>query len=466
MTSLLSSISGKFSTSLVLGTLFPVTIFVILFRLIVVPLIPNPPELPALSALVASDDKWELVILSIVILVVSGLLFNLNVPHTRFYEGYSWLDTWIGNWKKERYQRQLDALNAQLEGTTPLLDDLEGQLEQRKQELIQAGRLPPPPGAPPDPDLVRLEKRIEAVGAAEDEAIRKTRKGFPKRESILPTELGNVIRSFENYPQWQYGMSAITLWPRLLAAIDKEYAAGIEDVKASFDFMLNSATLAAVTALSSFAAGLVYFSGLSTAQARAQWALETLALAIISWWFYKQSIGRAVAWGDMVRAAFDLYRVQLLKQLGYTQTVKTVKEERKLWGDISRRLIYGDPPDGAAALPGYAADESKTPATFAVSEPKLALEIIRGVTPRGAGGNLNVSIQVRNADESGRETRKLVLTDTVPDGYEYQWNSATVNHGRLEVEGINPYSFRLSEPLRPGRPLELTYGIVPRGKDA
>ena len=40
-------------------------------------------------------------------------------------------------------------------------------------------------------------------------------------------------------------------------------------------------------------------------------------------------------------SAFDLYRLDLLRQLGYMRLPATSTEERPLWEDISRRLVFG-----------------------------------------------------------------------------------------------------------------------------
>ena len=69
---------------------------------------------------------------------------------------------------------------------------------------------------------------------------------FPRNaEEILPTRLGNTIHAFEDYPDTRYGMDAVELWPRLVAKVDKEYRAVLDDAKASFDFMINSSVLSA-----------------------------------------------------------------------------------------------------------------------------------------------------------------------------------------------------------------------------
>ena len=41
-------------------------------------------------------------------------------------------------------------------------------------------------------------------------------------EAISPTQLGNILSSYESYPKSRYGMNAIFYWPRLWLSLDSE----------------------------------------------------------------------------------------------------------------------------------------------------------------------------------------------------------------------------------------------------
>jgi hypothetical protein len=167
---------------------------------------------------------------------------------------------------------------------------------------------------------------------------------------VLPTRLGNVVRSFEEYPRWQDGMSAIPLWPRLVAVIDKEYDARIEDAKSSLDFMLNCSLLSALLA------GILAVTGL-LAPGRVhlgEWLAQVVVLGTAAYVFYTGSVSSAHAWGAQMRGAFDLYRGDLLAKLGYGWKPATRDEEREIWMSISRQVIFGDPPLGLGAPLPYA----------------------------------------------------------------------------------------------------------------
>src|SRR5438128_628746 len=88
MTGLISAISGQFSKSLFLGAFFPTVVFLVAGYLLIGPLMPGPP--PLQDALPQIDAQWQLIVWSFLAVVLSGMLFNLNGPIIRLYEGYPW----------------------------------------------------------------------------------------------------------------------------------------------------------------------------------------------------------------------------------------------------------------------------------------------------------------------------------------------------------------------------------------
>lgn len=418
MTGALSAVSKQFTKSLVLGTFLPTAVFVIVSLVLLDWL--SPRALPLFKPLEALGTGWRITVILLVTLVLSGLLYNLNIPILRLYEGYPWRNGWIGKKLIKRHQIRLDALKARRQAFRRVI-----------REKVS------------EESITRFEAWRTIVG------LQVSNRYATQSSLVLPTHLGNVLRSFETYPDRQYGMSSITLWPRLVAKIDKSYAAAIDEAKSSFDFMLNSSVLSGALALTLLVVGL--FQPVSPNLG--VWLLEILVLMILWQLFYRGSIGRAAAWGDTVKGAFDLYRWDLLKQLGYGRVPATVADERALWSTISRHLIYGYP---RTVEPAKYAPAS----TFAHGEPLNSdLEVGRGVGKPDADGTIAVTISVRNAGV--RPADSLVITDALPEDYYYVWGSASVERHDVRFSGTNPYHFYLEDcTLSPGDVLLLTYLVV------
>jgi hypothetical protein len=111
MTSILSSVSAQFGKALILGTVLPVSIFVSAGLLLAQMSLGG-----SLQDLLTNLEKgWQVLTLPFVAIVISVLLFNLNVPLTRLYEGNPWKGSWLGRRCTAAHQRQLDALGARLD---------------------------------------------------------------------------------------------------------------------------------------------------------------------------------------------------------------------------------------------------------------------------------------------------------------------------------------------------------------
>jgi uncharacterized repeat protein (TIGR01451 family) len=430
MTDILSTISGQFSKSLILGAFLPAAIFVVLGVIFVVPLFPV--DSPLLTSLQVLDTQSKLLTILFLTIVLSCLLHNLNIPIIRLYEGYPWKDSWIGQRCTRRYQAKFDAVQARWRGMRTLVYALRAQ-------------------NPSDRRSPAIEAEWGRIGRIVDTEFP------PYRRMLLPTRVGNVIRSFESYSYRQYGIEAITLWTRLIAKIDKDYAAATDDAKTSFDFTLNSSVLSMILGAAILIVGLCCPSALSLPSLWVRWLFEVIGFGVLAYSFYLCSIPRASAWGAMVKGAFDLYRWDLLEQLGYKRVPVTMKEERALWDDISLQMMYGDSPK--VRMAEYAAMH-----TLARGEPYVVdLEIGRGISVPAGDRVVTVTLCVKNVDAQGRTAMNVVVTDTLPDGFDYEWNSACVDNSNVPVVGVNPYQFNIGN-LNPGKEVTLTYRMIFRKK--
>ena len=153
-------------------------------------------------------------------------------------------------------------------------------------------------------------------------------------EYIMPTRLGNIIKSAELYPgdEGRYGMDAVFFWPRLYQVIPDEARSSLDEARTSLALMLNISSLALLLSAGTFAA-------LAVAAVRpgaAFWAAAACGLAI-AWLAYRSTLGAARVYGELVRSMYDLYRGDLLAKLGFALP-KTLAEERTLWQNLSQQM--------------------------------------------------------------------------------------------------------------------------------
>lgn len=391
LTGIFSALSGQFTKYLIVGTFLPVLVFVVTAMVILSPLLP---EWSTLAAVLGSLDKqWVAILVTFVTVLLTGVLYNLNIPIIRFYEGYPWQYSWAGQFLISRRKREFNGL------TTARAD-------------LRLARI----------SLQEIDREnpiIEGLQSEQDRIARTVLANFPQEERlILPTRLGNATRSFEDYSRQQYGLDAIFLWPRIIAVANKDYLAAVDDAKSSVDFFLNCSVLSAFLGASIMAAGLASKKPFAADSDLMIWIGELVCLCFIAWLTYLGAINRVVAWGGQVKGVFDLYRWDLLKQLGYAQKPTSRIEERKLWQEISQQVFYGDPKEGT---PWPYADErqvvSGTPAD-------AKLEVASGTSDMLFQKAVKVHYRIRNVDPEMRTVNDLSLMLDVPGAWSLKWNSA------------------------------------------
>jgi hypothetical protein len=416
MTSLLTSISGQFGKAIFLGTLFPVLVVAILNDLITIPLLSFGPALQAqLSRIAIGEDKWGTIFLVFVVVVLTGFLYNLNIPIIRLYEGYPWKNSclgWLWTYRKKRRFKHVRPLRLSL--------------RYLRRQL--------PVTVPPNPLAGELQSQQTALA-------RYINGELPDREDLLlPTRFGNVIRCFERYPEVAYSIDAITLWPRLVAKIEPGFASTIDEAKTSVDFMVNSSFLCTMSGLAVVLIGAFARTPLSLAWfTYFGWRSALfLGLAVM---FYRFAIGRAKAWGEQVKSAFDLYRFDLLKSLGYQQQPTTYFEEKALWDRVSAQLLYADSREKPIAYkPGST--------RISASPPGIELIVNRSVVPLVVNGTASVEVKIEN--KGRKQADFVVLSETLPDGYKFMLDSARASVGDLTVTNVAPLEMRTGAIARDG----------------
>lgn len=483
MTSILSSISGYFSKSLILGTFLPVVIFTVLGLLLLVPHLP--PDIIISSPLEGWEKEWRVIGVSFVVIVVSGLIYNLNIPILRFYEGYPWRTSAIGSWLRRRERARFDSAQLRLHAMraalrqmdtelkknpanttfiSEVMDNWKGLVRQRsgdritKSRWFQAWRKSVKRGQGED-EIITEWQPIDQELRDEFSTYRfQLKHTYPdKRALILPTRLGNVIRSFEYYSDREYGIDSNQIWPRLTAVIPEEYAVSIDDAKTTFDFMINCSLLAILLSFCILIAGLVYPAPFVSLVMAIWWLLKVVSLVVLSYFFYRLSINRAHAWGLMVKSAFDVFRWDLLKKLGYSQLPKQRSEERKLWNEISRQATFGDRFDRKSQPYSDPAPVPVVYPTVRSSSAKARLEITRGVKAGNNTDSLVVYVRVKNADSE--TANAITVWDRLSDDLDFEWDSAQLGTDKVPMSGINPYQFHLGNLVPNGEAI-LTYGAM------
>jgi hypothetical protein len=149
---------------------------------------------------------------------------------------------------------------------------------------------------------------------------------------LAPTRLGNAFAVMEEYPYLRYGMDGMTFWPRLVGLISGDYKDLVGDEKTTLDFLLNLSLLSVVFGLEAL---LVSYNNpiAFVLLAAASWLAAYLA--------YRSAVDTALTLGELIKSCFDLFRHDLLKQLGFDKPA-SLEEEQRLWAGLTNYILVGE----------------------------------------------------------------------------------------------------------------------------
>lgn len=161
--------------------------------------------------------------------------------------------------------------------------------------------------------------------------IRLAAERFPDEVAwLLPTSFGNTIRAFEVYPRVIYGCDSIYGWSRLVAVIPKEFRGLVEAAKAQMDFWVNL----------TFLGGLIAIEGVAFYINKSAISFYIVVAALTaSGVSYRMARNAAGAWGDLVKASFDVFLPELRRQLEFAFQANR-GEEQAQWTRFSQAIIY------------------------------------------------------------------------------------------------------------------------------
>ncbi len=287
-----------FDRNFAIGFFLPVAIFITVSGIILA----QYGFAPNIVKYLATDLLIGTTIIGLISWVGGIVLLAVNRDLYRLMEGYGKcnpikLFSWF---EKRRYQKTINELEK--------LDDEYRECHDKKKEF---------------PTKLRTRRNLLMRQLAEE---------FPdKEEYLLSTPFGNVLRSFEIYPRFMYGLEAIEGWGRLLAVIPKDYLELIDAAKAQVDFWINLGLVFIIVQIEYISLVYIFGNPLNL------WIV--LLLVVLGTIAPLRATSSAREWGDFVKSAFDIYRFALLESLG-VDTPKTRKAEKELWTKYSQAILF------------------------------------------------------------------------------------------------------------------------------
>jgi hypothetical protein len=248
-------------------SLLPTSVGALVVLFVVAAGAPGEPSFSQALATARTIDAADVALLAVGALVIAVVLHPLQLGLVRLLEGY---------WGSGRLIQ-------------PVAAALTNRQAAARQRLIDRGVLDADTAVVPEDAAIADQQR---------------RARYPSG-SLLPTALGNVLRAGERMAGRRYGLDAIVIWPRLYPVLGDRQRAVVDDRRDQLDLMSRLCATAALVAVVTWA--LLW-------RAPVWWLIPLLAFGL-SVLAYRAAVSAAVAYGQALDVAFDLYRFDLLRAL-------------------------------------------------------------------------------------------------------------------------------------------------------
>jgi len=152
-------------------------------------------------------------------------------------------------------------------------------------------------------------------------------------EAMYPTRLGNLIDSYESYPNTRYGIDSVFYWYRLSLKLDKDLREEIDTRQALADSSVYGSVALFVSGLFWLFYGFTKFLGLSDSLGKPvvehfspRWVwLITLAFFGFSFLLYRAALYSQAQYGEFFKSIFDVFEKQIDVRRAVEQVAKITK---------------------------------------------------------------------------------------------------------------------------------------------
>jgi hypothetical protein len=157
---------------------------------------------------------------------------------------------------------------------------------------------------------------------------------------VTPTRFGNALRAFETYGKTRFNLDSQTLWYELCAVAPKSLQTAIDDARSSVDFFIAMTYLNFLLGVFSLACAIYQCGPLQLVLV----SIISFALGLLCQWLAIRTTGE---WAAAVQALVNVSRLKFAESLGL-EVPKSLTEEKKMWGLVTRYTYYARTNDGAA----------------------------------------------------------------------------------------------------------------------
>ena len=175
--------------------------------------------------------------------------------------------------------------------------------------------------------IEELEKKLAKLGSSEDREYQDIENRLlwipPEPSDLMPTALGNALRTAESRPRIKYGLDGVFCWPRLWLLLPPLARQELSEARARLDASVQLCIWGAVFCLWGFSS---------------LWALPIgIATAVFA---YRSALENGILYGELIDSSYDLYRRELYTALRWPAP-RNPAEEREAGRQLTQYLLRG-----------------------------------------------------------------------------------------------------------------------------
>lgn len=260
-----------------------------------------------------SDHKLAVLGLGTVGIILAGVLLRpFEVALVQFLEGY-----WPTGSLPGRFR--------------PLAVERHRRIRERAL-LLEDSRAVSPPADPSLAQLARYHRAVAHEGRLQERGRRTADRYSTDDDHLMPTTLGNILRSAEERTGERHGLDVLTAYRRIFPAVAPEFRQAIRE----------QLDLISVTSSLSLAFGIVSAAASPLLLRMNVWSLVVPGAAAAAALAYRGAQRAAQDHEELMKAVFDVHRFDLATALHYRLRT-TAADERELNRRITRFLVERTP---------------------------------------------------------------------------------------------------------------------------
>ncbi len=180
---------------------------------------------------------------------------------------------------------------------------------------------------------------------------------YPADHRLMPTKLGNAMRSMEAYGAEKYGLDSQIMWFELLDVAPASLQSALEDVSLEADTLVCGIYTALALAAAALAGG-AWRANYGTEDTKL-WVVSAVSIALTVI-FYRVLLGTAANWAFAIKSMIDGSR-SLLREKYRLRAPTSAEDEKRMWEALISSRWYDYNTERERVLAGYRTADQDLP---------------------------------------------------------------------------------------------------------